>query len=212
MDESELPRRLSKLWEIEPIERGKAIKLINKILSKILSNPTSAKYGDLNFHKIRSKFQKCGPAFYLLYEAGFKQSMNGQRLQWTFNNENFILLKNAYNALQNKINTPEIITKPSPLKTTSESNEWLGTKYRRKIQARMKKLENEKTQKRNLIKEKIAMKKKEQKIEQKRSLEKVKIEKEKQAEAATIFMKEQFANTMNNIMNQMMKNMSPNSN
>ena len=75
--------RLDNLFEMQETEREKPIKLLSKILNKIITNPTEPKFGNLNFARTRSKFDKCRPGFYLLYDAGFKQSVDGKRLIWT---------------------------------------------------------------------------------------------------------------------------------
>ena len=196
---SQLGRRLDDLFDVEQTERDKAIKLISKILNKILSNPTEQKFGDLNYAKIRSKFEKCRPGFYLLYEAGFKQSMDGTRLKWTYDTDNYILLKSVNDGLLQKVKEPH----KKMDTTTKKDDEWIGTAYRKKVMAKQKAEESETAKKKRLIKEKIAMQKKEQKIEQKRVIEKIKQQKAQQTE----FVKEQFVKGMNDMMQEMLKNM-----
>ena len=205
--ESQLTRRLSDLWNIEQTERDKAIKLVSKIFNKILATPSNAKLGDLNYHKIRTKFEKCRPGFYILYEAGFKQSTNGLRLQWTYNNENYALLKHTNDALQQKIKDPTAFTEDK--KENDTSNEWVGTKYRKQVMARQKKQESEEAKKKRLIKEKIAMQKKEQKIEQQRFLKKIREQKQQRTEQATEYIKQQFAQGMQDMMQEMLKGLMP---
>merc|ERR1712154_303851 len=53
--------------------------------------------------KIRKKLDQCRPAFYLLFTAGFSQSVDGQRLQWKNNKITMQQLINANNGLQAKI-------------------------------------------------------------------------------------------------------------
>jgi len=95
---------LTDLWEIPESDREKGVKLLNKIYSNILSNPNDPKFRDLNFSKIRKKLDKCRPAFYLLYTAGFNQNATGDRLQWQNNKITMKLLLDANNGLQAKRN------------------------------------------------------------------------------------------------------------
>eukprot|EP01083_Nonionella_stella_P102370 291174_1 len=208
MESSELPRRLTDLWAIGSDKRAKAIKLVSKIFAKILSNPQEPKFQDLNFQKLRNKFQYCRPGFYLLYEAGFKQSMDGSRLIWKYSNDNYILLKKVNDALQAKLKEPNV-AKPNKVNAKPVANEWEGTNYRRQIQQRMKREESTKEQKRKLIKEKIAMQRKEQQIEQKRLMQNIKEKKERRKQMAQSFIKEQMVNGMNEIMQQMLKSLAP---
>lgn len=105
---SDVAKRLTDLWEIEESEREKGIKLLQKIYGNILANPNDPKFRDLNFSKIRKKLDKCRPAFYLLFTAGFSQSVDGQRLQWQNNNINIKSLQTASNGLNAKIKGEEI--------------------------------------------------------------------------------------------------------
>eukprot|EP01083_Nonionella_stella_P187795 690912_1 len=100
---SDLIPQLDKLWAIPESEREKGIKLLNKIYSNILNNPSNPKFRDLNFSKIRAKLDKCRPAFYLLFTAGFTQNMDGTRLQWENNQITMKKLQNANTALQAQI-------------------------------------------------------------------------------------------------------------
>jgi len=101
---SDVAKRLVDLWEIDEAERAKGIKLLQKVYGNILANPNDPKFRDLNFSKIRKKLDQCRPAFYLLFTAGFSQSVDGQRLQWQYNNVTIKLLQTASNALNAKIN------------------------------------------------------------------------------------------------------------
>jgi len=105
---SELAKRLDDLWEIDESEREKGIKLLNKIFSNILSNPHDQKFRDLNFSKIRQKLEKCKPAFYMLYCAGFGQSPDGSRLQWQNTTVTMKLLQAANTGLQGKISGVDV--------------------------------------------------------------------------------------------------------
>ena len=79
------------------------MKLLNKIFANILNNPNDQKFRDLNFTKIRAKLDKCRPALYVLFCAGFNQSVDGQRLQWQNNKITFKKLSQANVGLQAKI-------------------------------------------------------------------------------------------------------------
>lgn len=204
-DGNELLYRLSALWNIEKTERDKAIKLLFKIFNKIISNPSEPKYGDLNFAKIRQKFEHCRPGFYLLYDSGFKQSTNGLRLQWIHSNENYNLLKKVNASLHQKCKDPNSMIPKQKINTKTEES--AETKHRRQIQQKLKQKNSEKEKKRKLIKEKIAMQRKEQKIEQRHLLQKVKESKERQKRDAMMNIKEQFTMTMEAMMNDMMKSM-----
>jgi len=100
---TDLKKRLTDLWAIEESEREKGIKLLTKVYSNILNNPADPKFRDLNFSKIRKKLDKCRPAFYLLFTAGFTQSVDGQRLQWVGNQITRKQLESANQGLLDKI-------------------------------------------------------------------------------------------------------------
>jgi len=100
---SDLRKRLTALWEIEESEREKGIKLLTKVYSNILANPSDPKFRDLNFSKIRKKLDQCRPAFYLLFTAGFSQSVDGTRLQWPNNQITRKLIEKASKGLEDKI-------------------------------------------------------------------------------------------------------------
>merc|ERR1719410_114598 len=100
---SDLAKRLTDLWELPEVDRNKGIKLLTKVYSNILANPQDPKFRDLNFSKIRKKLDKCRPAFYLLFTAGFSQSVDGQRLQWQNNKITVKQLQTASNGLNAKI-------------------------------------------------------------------------------------------------------------
>lgn len=105
---SDVAKRLTDLWEIEESERQKGIKLLQKVYGNILANPADPKFRDLNFSKIRKKLDRCRPAFYLLFTAGFAQSVDGQRLQWQNNKITIKQLTTASNALAAKIKGEDI--------------------------------------------------------------------------------------------------------
>ena len=105
---SDLAKRLTDLWEIPEEDRNKGIKLLSKIYNNILNNPNDPKFRDLNFSKIRKKLDKCRPAFYLLFTAGFSQSVDGTRLQWQNNKITQKLLSDANAGLIAKINGEDV--------------------------------------------------------------------------------------------------------
>jgi len=105
---SDVGMRLTALWEIDESEREKGIKLLQKVYGNILANPNDPKFRDLNFSKIRKKLDQCRPAFYLLFTAGFSQSVDGQRLQWQYNKNTIKQLQIASNALNAKLKGEDI--------------------------------------------------------------------------------------------------------
>eukprot|EP01084_Bolivina_argentea_P030762 56945_1 len=95
---------IEQLWQLPESQRNKGTRLLCKIFTNLLDNLTeSEKYGNLNLRKIRGKLIKCKPAFQLLLAVGFKQSTNGERLIWQYNNDSLMLLKNAYTELKAKV-------------------------------------------------------------------------------------------------------------
>ncbi len=80
-------KHLCDLWKIEPIRREKSIKLLSKICTNILSDPSHTKYHDLNFKRIKKILNECKPAIALLFAIGFKV-MNKTRLKWECNDVN----------------------------------------------------------------------------------------------------------------------------
>ena len=98
-----LTKRLTDLWALPDADRDKGVKLLNKIFTNILNNPNELKFRDLNFSKIRAKLDKCRPAFYILFVAGFNQSPDGSRLQWQNTTITMPKLIEANNGLQAKL-------------------------------------------------------------------------------------------------------------
>ena len=87
-------------------ERNKGIKLLLKILSKIINNPTQTqKYGDLNLQKISQKVSNCQPIIKLLLLSGFEKSQNNKRLTWSNTNNNMIALKHIHTKLSELVTT-----------------------------------------------------------------------------------------------------------
>ena len=80
-------------------EREKAIKLINKIFSNLISNENEEKYKDLNFLKISTKLPTC--CITLLLIAGFVISPNNERLYFDDEKRNALLDTNKL--LQSKL-------------------------------------------------------------------------------------------------------------
>ena len=65
------------------IHRDKAIKILKKILSNLINNPSELnKYGNLNLQTIYQKLKKCKTAISLLYHLGFENVDNDTRLKW----------------------------------------------------------------------------------------------------------------------------------
>merc|ERR1712228_352924 len=104
----ETTKCLTDLWALPDSDRDKGVKLLNKIFSNILNNPNDLKFRDLNFSKIRAKLDKCRPAFYLLFVAGFNQSSDDSRLQWQNTKITMPLLIAAYNGLQAKLRGEDV--------------------------------------------------------------------------------------------------------
>eukprot|EP01084_Bolivina_argentea_P253780 426422_1 len=104
-----LTSTLEELWQINEIDRKKSTTLLSKIFENILSHLSELeKYGDLNFVKIRTKFEKCKPALNLLFIAGFKESNDGQRLRWQYDEDRIKSLRNVSNTLQAKLNNKNV--------------------------------------------------------------------------------------------------------
>eukprot|EP01083_Nonionella_stella_P229370 811920_1 len=96
----ELDLLFADLLQITLTQRRKAITLLIKIFSNILSNPSLQKHGDLNWEKIQKRFKHCSPGFDLLCYSGFKQSSDKTRLLWEYNAHNYRLLKDVNDKLQ----------------------------------------------------------------------------------------------------------------
>eukprot|EP01083_Nonionella_stella_P305390 1065204_1 len=98
---SDVESLLNQLWTIQESDRKKGTKLLSTILDN-LSNTLSesTKYGNLNCAKISGRLSRCKPAFVLLLRAGFKQSNDGKRLIWTYDEDAIESLYHVYNALQ----------------------------------------------------------------------------------------------------------------
>ena len=87
-------------------DRNKAIKLLMKILSKIINNPTQTqKYGNLHGLKMMQKFAKCKPAGDLLLLSGFQPSNDNKRLIWTNTTNNMKKLKYIHATLSTMLDS-----------------------------------------------------------------------------------------------------------
>ena len=95
-----LSHNLQDLWELPIKDRDDGINLLCKIFNNISNNPNESKYRDLNFIKIHKKFEKCKPAFNLLFIAGFKKSKNGERLQLHNDSNTLKIFESTNNSFQ----------------------------------------------------------------------------------------------------------------
>eukprot|EP01083_Nonionella_stella_P280826 955478_1 len=119
--------QLNHLWAIQESDREKGTKLLSKILGDLSNNLSeSAKYGNLNLTKISNKLSRCKPAFVLLFSAGFKQSNDGKRLIWTYDDDAVESLYDVYNALQTRI-AIEVSMEQSTDSKMSFTSEWQCT-------------------------------------------------------------------------------------
>eukprot|EP01083_Nonionella_stella_P233241 822008_1 len=101
---SDVQSQLDELWTIQESDRKRGTKLLSKILSNLSNNLSKrAKYGNLNCTRISDKLSRCKPVFVLLLRAGFKQSNDGKRLIWTYDDGSLKSLHDVYNALQAQI-------------------------------------------------------------------------------------------------------------
>eukprot|EP01083_Nonionella_stella_P055837 147206_1 len=101
---SDVQSQLNQLWKLQESDRKMGTKLLMKILGNLSNNLSeSAKYGNLNFTEISVRLSRCKPAFVLLLRAGFKQSNDGKRLIWTYDEDAIESLYHVYNALQTRI-------------------------------------------------------------------------------------------------------------
>ena len=95
-------------------DRNKAVKLLIKILSKIINNPTQTqKYGNLHTKKMMEKFAKCNPAGDLLLLSGFEFSNDKKRLIWKNTTNNMMKLKYIHTTLSTMIDS-SLTTNTSP--------------------------------------------------------------------------------------------------
>ena len=109
-----LVEHLDDLWDIDESERRKGIKLLHKICSNILTDPSDPKFRDLNFVKIGKKLDQCQPALLLLFDVGFTISANAQRLQLEANEitiDNIGTLQDSLSAKQlGQLETNNVVT------------------------------------------------------------------------------------------------------
>ena len=106
------------LLTIREHDRIGGVKLLLKICSNIINNPTQTqKYGHLNLQKIVQKLSNCEPALKLLMLVGFEISENKTRLIWKNTEDNVTLLTVVKQTLSSIIETTPI---QSNNKTTSK--------------------------------------------------------------------------------------------
>ena len=107
------------------LQRDKGIKLVLKIFTNILNNPSEIeKYGNLNFDKINKKLSMCQPALQLLSIAGFNEycdDTRSRRLIWRNTTANMREMRNIYNVL--KINTEAFNINEEPINAINISND-----------------------------------------------------------------------------------------
>ena len=100
---------LPRLLTIREHDGVKGVKLLLKICSNIINNPTQTqKYGHLNLQKIGQKLSKCEPALKLLMFVGFEISENKTRLIWINTENNAMLLTHVKQTLSSIIETTPI--------------------------------------------------------------------------------------------------------
>ena len=88
---NQIQDHINELCDVDEPERQKGIKLLQRICSNILADPTNPKFRDLNFAEIGQRFDQCQIALILLFDIGFSLSTNGQRLKL---NNNEVNIKN----------------------------------------------------------------------------------------------------------------------
>ena len=87
-------------------DRDKAMKLLIKIFTNIINNPTNTqKYGDLHALKMMKKFARCKPAGDLLLLSGFQPSNDNKRLIWTKTTNNMMKIRYIYTTLSTMIDS-----------------------------------------------------------------------------------------------------------
>lgn len=91
---------MNELWDIDECDRRKGIKLLEKICSNIMSDPSNLKFRDLNFAKIGERLEQCQPALLLLFAAGFNLSADGERLQLESNESNIKNIRAVQEAIR----------------------------------------------------------------------------------------------------------------
>eukprot|EP01084_Bolivina_argentea_P286047 490628_1 len=182
-------KHISDLWEL-PVEcRETGIKLLSKIFNKILSDPSNKKYSNLNFKKIRNKFDKCRPCIYLLYCVGFKETQNGNRLEWEYSHDNLNALKSI---------NMTIHSKPKQVLEKHKNVNKNDNKQYKKVQQKIKTNLSFKQQQRNAIKQKIIAQRKEQKLQQQRKANEIRQKQEEMKTMSADFMKQQITLQINN--------------
>merc|ERR1719412_1659437 len=73
--------KIKELWKCQKEHKDKAVKLLMKILTNIQLHPNDPKYTDVNFAKMMKVFRNARPALHILFAAGFKQTVDGERIQ-----------------------------------------------------------------------------------------------------------------------------------
>lgn len=90
---------MNELPDIDGSDLRKGMKLLRKICSNILSDPSNPKFRDLNFSKIGERLDQCQPVLLLLFMAGFTLSADGERLQLESNESNIELIRGIQEAI-----------------------------------------------------------------------------------------------------------------
>eukprot|EP01084_Bolivina_argentea_P056368 103186_1 len=121
---------LKDLLDVPHQKRIKEIKLLSKIFNNILSHPLEQKYRTLNAATIYKKFSQlqCRPCIYLLYNIGFKESLDGKRIEWKFTTENHNILKHLNNHIQNLLKSN--ITSTELIKNESDNENHLKRQHK----------------------------------------------------------------------------------
>jgi hypothetical protein len=98
---SEILKHTQALLDVPEDQRRECVDLLFTILENIRREPNNPKFRDMNFSKIRKKFNDCKPCFYLLYCAGFNQTADGSRL--VLEPQNFKMLEHTFNVLDRRV-------------------------------------------------------------------------------------------------------------
>jgi len=69
------------LWKCKKEDKDKAVKWLLKIFGNILANPNNTKFHSINFAKMMKLFKNARPGLHILFAAGFKQTVDGSKIQ-----------------------------------------------------------------------------------------------------------------------------------
>jgi len=108
----EAKTQIKLLWKCTQENKDRAVKWLLKIFGNILANPNVTKFHSINFAKMMKLFRNARPGLHILFAAGFKQTVDGSKIQ--IDPKYFNHLSKVLALLTKRLSEPGMVPTPSP--------------------------------------------------------------------------------------------------